>query len=48
VLAFTEATRRELTKYPGYRDFMAPKLRELDEIFMQRARAAVAIARTFR
>lgn len=45
--AYTEATRRELiSRFPGYRDYMAPKLRELDEAYMERARRAVAIART--
>ena len=44
---FTEATRRDLqSRYPGYRDYMAPRLREIDEIYESRARSAVAIART--
>jgi hypothetical protein len=44
---YTEATRRDLqSRFPGYRDYMAPKLREIDEIYADRARMAVAIART--
>lgn len=44
---YTEATRRDLiARYPGYRDYMAPKLRELDQVYFDRARRAVALART--
>jgi hypothetical protein len=44
---YTEATRRKLIQqYPGYRDYMAPKLKELDDTYMDGARRAVAIART--
>src|SRR5260370_38194824 len=44
---YTEATRRDLQiRFPGYRDYMAPKLREIDEIYEDRAATAVAIART--
>ena len=44
---YTEATRRDLiARYPGYRDYMAPKLRELDNAYMDHARRAVAVART--
>jgi hypothetical protein len=44
---YTDATRRDLSaRFPGYRDYMAPKLRELDQTYLDRARLAVAVART--
>jgi hypothetical protein len=43
---YTDALRRKLNgEYPGYRDYIAPKLREVDELYLAQARLAVARAR---
>lgn len=44
--AYTEALRRKLyAEYPGYRDYIAPKLHEVDELYLAQARLAIARAR---
>lgn len=46
---YTDAVRRELTdKYPGYRDHIAQTTRQLDELYLSRARSAIAAARANR
>lgn len=47
--AYTGALRRKLyAQYPGYRDYVASKLREVDEIYLAQARLAVARSRQSR
>ena len=44
--AYTGALRRDLTsRYPGHRDYIEPKLREVDELYLAQARLAVMRAR---
>jgi len=44
--AYTGALRRDLTsKYPGYRDYTEPKLREADELYLAQARLAITRVR---
>jgi hypothetical protein len=44
--AYTGALRRKLyAEYPGYHDYIAPKLREVDELYLAQARLALARAR---
>jgi hypothetical protein len=46
---FTNFMRRDmLARYPGHRDYIEPRLREVDEIYMAQARLAVARARASR
>jgi hypothetical protein len=43
---YTAALRRDLiARYPGYRDYIEPKVREVDEIYLAEARLAVVRAR---
>jgi hypothetical protein len=43
---YTGALRRDLiARYPGYRDYIEPKVREVDEIYLAQSRLAVARAR---
>jgi hypothetical protein len=43
---FTNALRRDrLARYPRHRDYVEPKLREVDELYMAQGRLAVARAR---
>ena len=47
--AYTGALRRKLyAEYPGYRDYIAPKLREVDELHLAQASLAIARARQTR
>ena len=47
--AYTGALRRKLyAQYPGHREYIAPKLREVDELYLAQARLAVARARQSR
>jgi hypothetical protein len=47
--AYTGALRRKLyAEYPGYRDYIAQKLREVDELYLAQARLAIARARQAR
>lgn len=46
---YTDATRRDLiARFPGYRDYIEQQVRQIDSIYMDQARQAVALARTAR
>jgi hypothetical protein len=45
--AYTDAIRRSLVaRYPGHRDYIETQTREVDALYLEQARRAVAVART--